>query len=321
LSLEIVDVVATYGAARRPALDNISLVVPDGQTMVVVGPSGAGKTTLLRVVAGLLPVRGGDVRLNGRSLIGLPPQQRRVAVVFQEDTLFAHMTVERNLRFGLRSGDADRDVAEVATALHVAHVRKRRPRELSGGERQRVAMARALLSKPAALLMDEPLAQLDPALRRSVRDEVVGLRQRFSGPIVYVTHDHEEAMSIADTLAVLIDGRIEDAGDPQRVYDAPRSLAVARFLGERPMNLLDGSEICGIRPERVVVAAGGALRGRVVHRERNGADAYITVQTERGIISARVPAETAAAPGDEIALDLPERFVMRFDRSSGVAVC
>jgi ABC-type sugar transport system ATPase subunit len=320
VSLDILDVVAGYGANRPAALDRVSVTVPRGNTLAIVGPSGAGKTTLLRAIAGLLSIRSGDIKLDGRSLIGEPPQRRRIAVVFQEDALFANMTVEANLRFGSHSKTSESDAVDVAKALHVAHLRRRKPRELSGGERQRVSIARALLSDPVALLMDEPLAHLDPALRRSVRDEVVGIRQRFAGPLIYVTHDHEEALAVADSLAVLVDGRIEDSGNPQRVYDAPRSLKAARAIGSRPMNLLDGDTIVGIRPERVVVGAGGALRGRVVRRERTGADAYVTVETQRGILAARVASESAAAPGDEVDVDVPERFVVRYDRASGAAI-
>jgi ABC-type sugar transport system ATPase subunit len=320
VSLDILDVVAGYGANHPAALDCVSATVSSGQTLAIVGPSGAGKTTLLRAIAGLLSIRSGDIKLDGRSLIGVPAQRRRIAVVFQEDALFAHMTVDANLRFGSRSKKIATDTADIAEALHVAHLRRRRPHELSGGERQRVSMARALLSDPAALLMDEPLAHVDPALRRSVRDEVVGIRQRFAGPLIYVTHDHEEALAVADSLAVLIDGRIEDSGDPQRVYDAPRSLAAARAIGSWPMNLLDGETILGIRPERVVVGSGGALRGRVVRRERTGADAYVTVQTQRGMLAARVASESSAELGDEVDVDLPERFVMRYDRASGAAL-
>jgi ABC-type sugar transport system ATPase subunit len=167
--------------------------------------------------------------------------------------------------------------------------------------------------------MDEPLAHLDPALRKSVRDEIAGVRQRFEGPIVYVTHDHEEALAVADTLAVLIDGRIEDAGEPQRVYDAPRNVAVARFLGARPMNVLDDGTF-GIRPERVAIGSGNSLlHGRIVRRESSGADAYLTVETARGTIEARVPSETPGALGDDVGVDLPERYVVRFDRDGRVA--
>ncbi|HEY1429093.1 MAG TPA: ABC transporter ATP-binding protein [Candidatus Tumulicola sp.] len=316
MSLDIVDVVAAYSAGKA-ALDGVSLTVSRGRILVVIGPSGAGKTTLLRAIAGLLRIRSGDIRSNGRNIRDLEPQRRRVAVVFQEDALFPHMSVERNLRFGVRSSDRQ-SVASVARSLHVEPFLKRRPRQLSGGERQRVSIARALLSNPDALLMDEPLAQLDPALRRSVRDEIAGVRQRFDGPIVYVTHDHEEALAIADTLAVLIDGRIEDAGDPQRVYDQPRSVAVARFLGARSMNVLDGGAF-GIRPERIVVGAGGSLRGRVVRRERTGPDAYVTLETQRGTIVARVSSEVTCAQGDDVDIDLPRRYIVPLERAGGAA--
>ncbi len=314
------DLVASYG--RRLALDRVSISVGPGRTLAVVGPSGAGKTTLLRVIAGLLRPRSGDVTLAGRSIVHAPPQRRRIAFVFQDDALFNNMTVRANLRFALRTNGPSSSalLSETATALHVAGVLDRRPRELSGGERQRASMARALLSDPVALLMDEPLAHLDPSLRRTVRDEVVGLRQRFPGPIVYVTHDHAEAMSVGDELAVLIDGRIEDGGDPAVVFDSPRTIGVARFLGDRPMNVLDGDPLLGIRPEHVRVVEGAELRGRVTRREPTGADAYVVVETPRGDITARVPAGLAVRPGDNVELEFPAEFVRRFDRASGVAL-
>jgi ABC-type sugar transport system ATPase subunit len=315
--------VVRHAGDLRCALERVSIEVAAGTTLAVVGPSGAGKTTLLRVIAGLLRANSGDVRLNGESISTKPPQERRIALVFQDDALFANMTVRENLRFALRrrtpSGDAR--IGTTALALHVASQLDRRPRRLSGGERQRASIARALLSEPAALLLDEPLAHLDPSLRRSVRDEVIGLRQQFAGPILYVTHDHVEAMSVANVLAVLVEGRIEDIGEPQRVYDSPRTLAVARFLGERPMNLfeLDGA-ILGIRPERVRVVAGGALAGRVVRRENAGADAYLEVATPRGPLVVRVAAESEVCAGNDIGLDLPAGALRRFDPATGRAI-
>jgi ABC-type sugar transport system ATPase subunit len=316
------DLVASYDGGRRIALDRISITVDPGRTLAVVGPSGAGKSTLLRVIAGLLKPRSGDVTLNGRDLTQTPAQQRRIALVFQDDALFANMTVRANLRFALRSnGPASLAwIEETAAALHVAALLDRRPRELSGGERQRVSMARALLSDPLALLMDEPLAHLDPSLRRAVRDEVAGLRDRFPGPIVYVTHDHAEAMAIGSELAVLVGGRIEDAGDPAVVYDRPRTIGVARFLGDRPMNVLDGSPLEGIRPEHVRIVGDAALRGRVTRREITGADAYLIVETTRGEVTARVPADSTVRANDFVGLEFPDEWVRRFDRSSGVAV-
>ncbi len=311
-----------FGDEARRALDRVSLEVPQGTTLAVVGPSGAGKTTLLRVVAGLLRARSGDVRLDGRSVAGEPPQRRRIALVAQDDALFANMSVRENLRFALRHRQGtDEHLAATAAALHVAKHLDRRPRQLSGGERQRASIARALLSDPLALLLDEPLAHLDPALRRSVRDEVIGVRQRFTGPILYVTHDHAEAMGVGDLLAVLVNGRIEDVGEPQRVYDSPRSLVVARFLGERPMNLFeDRGTIAGIRPERIRLRPDGTLSGSVVRRESTGADAFLEVETGRGRLAVRVPASEPARVGDRIALDLPAESVRRFDPQTGRAV-
>jgi ABC-type sugar transport system ATPase subunit len=304
-----------------PALDRVSIDVAQGSTLAVVGPSGAGKSTLLRVIAGLLLAQEGDVRLDGESVTRLPPQKRRIALVFQDDALFGNMTVRQNLRFAQRREAGDAAVSETALALHVHKHLDRRPRQLSGGERQRASIARALLSDPLALLLDEPLAHLDPSLRRSVRDEVIGVRQRFAGPILYVTHDHVEAMSVGDLLAVLIEGRIEDVGEPQRVYDSPRTVAVARFLGERPMNLFsDGDAIVGIRPERVELTSDGGLRGRIVRRETTGADAYLEVETARGAIVVRVGASREVRSGELVGLELPARFVRRFDADSGMAI-
>ena len=317
------DLVFYYAGYARRALDGVCVEVPQGTTLAVIGPSGAGKTTLLRVIAGLLRPRGGDVRFDGESVLAKPPQERRIALVAQDDALFANMTVRENLRFALRRRRERNDarVRETAAALHVEKHLDRRPRQLSGGERQRASIARALLSDPLALLLDEPLAHLDPALRRSVRDEVIGVRQRFSGPILYVTHDHVEAMSVGDLLAVLVDGRIQDVGEPQRVYDCPQTLTVARFLGERPMNLFNQQgAIVGIRAEHIRVVADGALSGRVARRETTGADAYLDVATERGSLIVRVPASNRVRSGDCIALDLPAACLRRFDAATGQAI-
>jgi ABC-type sugar transport system ATPase subunit len=323
MTLATLALIAGYPGQTRSALDRVSLEVGAGTTLAIVGPSGAGKTTLLRVIAGLLRARGGDVRLDGESLLALPPQERRAALVFQDDALFANMTVRENLRFAVRGKPATREerVAAVATALHVAQRLDRHPRQLSGGERQRASIARALLSDPAVLLLDEPLAHLDPSLRRSVREEIVGVRQRFAGPVLYVTHDHVDALGVGDRLAVLIDGRLEDLGEPQRVYDAPRSIAVARFLGERPMNLFerDGA-MWGIRPERIRLAQDGAHRGRITQRETTGADAYLEVETAHGKMSVRVGASESARAGDLVSLDLPAQWLRRFDAATGIAL-
>ena len=308
-----------FGSHR--ALAAVSLCVADGRTLAVVGPSGAGKSTLLRIVAGLESADAGTVRLGDRDLSALAPQARRIAMVFQSDALIPHADVRQNLAFALRSGPDDARIAGVVDRLHLGSLERRRPAEISGGERQRVAIGRALLSDPLALLLDEPLAHLDPLLRARVRDEVVRVRERFTGPIVYVTHDHVEAMALADDLCVLIDGRIEQTGDPQRVFDAPGNLRVARFLGTPSMNLLHdvhstlgfGDVVVGIRPERLRIDDSGAIAGRVTRRERAGADAFAHVATALGPVVARVPSDEAPEPGTELRLAFARADLRLYD--------
>jgi multiple sugar transport system ATP-binding protein len=321
-ALGVANLIVAYPKSARRAIDGVTLRVEAGRTLAIVGPSGAGKSTLLRAIAGLIEPQSGTIRLGARSLRELPPQQRFVAVVFQDDALFARMNVRANLRFALRQPrDGDARVASAAAAMHVEPLLDRRPGALSGGERQRVAVARALLSDPQALLLDEPLAHLDPSLRGHVRDEILGVRSRFLGPILYVTHDHAEAMIAGDELAVLIDGRIEDSGDPQRVFDRPRTVAVARALGERAMNLLTTNDgVVGIRPEYVRVATESDVQGTIIRRESTGPDAYVRVDTNIGEVSVRLPHESDGRVGERIGLVFPPQHVRRFDPATGVAI-
>ena len=284
-----------FRGAELPALDGVSFSIESARTLGVVGPSGAGKSTLLRILAGLERADVGDIELDGSSIAALEPQARRIAMVFQDAALVPQMSVAANLHFALRDrGDTDR-IHEIARALHLESCLARRPRDLSGGERQRAAIGRALLSDPIALLLDEPLAHVDPFLRARIRDDVVRVRERFAGPIVYVTHDHAEAMAVSDVLAVIVRGRIEQIGEPQRVYDVPANLRVARFLGVPAMNLLSGvgamlgneHAIVGVRCENVSICADGPFEGRVVRCEQTGADTYVYVTTSHGNVVVR----------------------------------
>jgi ABC-type sugar transport system ATPase subunit len=321
-ALDVRDVVVQYARAAAPAVADVSFSVPAGRTLSVVGPSGAGKSTLLRAICGLVRIAHGDIAIDGRSVVREPPQERRAAMVFASDALARTMTIRQNLRFVLRDRDGAHRIEDVARALDVhAHLEKF-PQQLSTGERQRVSIARAVLSDPAVLLLDEPLAPLDPDLRVRVRDEIVHVRQRFAGPIVFVTHDHSDAMAVADDLVVMIDGSVEDAGDPQRVFDHPATARAAAFLGARPMNLLPGDVfgwkgdvLAGFRPERAtLVTDERPLRGRVERVERTGADVYVHVRTPHGLVIVRAPAAHAPAIGSDTAIAVAQEDLCRYDK-------
>ncbi|MEQ1437948.1 ABC transporter ATP-binding protein [Fontimonas sp. SYSU GA230001] len=228
----------------RTIIDDLSLQVDAGELLVVAGPSGSGKSTLLRTLAGLLPATHGRIELDGRDIGDLPPGQRDIAMMFQSDTLYPHLSVLENLCFGLRARGASRTDArmrarEIATRLGIAELLERPPHALSGGQRQRVALGRALLRQPRLFLMDEPLSSLDAPLRVRARAELMQLHRSLRSATLFVTHDQVEAMALADRLAIIEHGRLLQVGTPRDVYARPDSLAVARFLGAPAINLLD----------------------------------------------------------------------------------
>jgi spermidine/putrescine transport system ATP-binding protein len=286
------------------ALENLNLTVGAGEFFSLLGPSGCGKTTTLRLIAGFDRPDQGRVLLQGRDMTRVPPHRRPVNLVFQNYALFPHLNVWDNVAFGPRSlrlpeTDIRRRVGEVLEVVRLADLARRRPQQLSGGQQQRVALARALVNAPAALLLDEPLAALDPDLRRTMRAELQRIQRQVGITFVLVTHDREEALSLSDRLAVLHEGRLEQVGSPRQLYNSPRSAVVATFLGAA--NLLSdgaGSGVRLLRPERLrlrsCAPAEGerGLRARVRELVFQGATVEVRLRTERD--QALVAIDTAA---------------------------
>ena len=247
------DIVKIFGGVA--AVNGITLTVPDGEFMVLLGPSGCGKTTFLRIICGLEQQTSGDLIIGGDVVNEMPPRARGVAMMFQSYGLYPHYTVRHNIAFPLKTQRVPR--AEIAKKvdwasqmLGIDHLLDRRPRQLSGGERQRVALARALVREPTALLLDEPLSNLDAKLRASARHEIKQFQQRVGTTCIYVTHDQVEAMGMGDRIAVIDHGKIRQVGTPAQIYDDPADRFVATFVGTPPMNLLTRNESClGFRPE------------------------------------------------------------------------
>ena len=225
------------------AVDGVDLEIAHGEFVVFVGPSGCGKSTMLRLISGLESVTAGRIRIGGRDMTHAPPSRRGVAMVFQSYALFPHMTAAENIAFGLRLARTPKDeitrrVTEVAATLQIEALLERYPRELSGGQRQRVAIGRSIIRDPQVFLFDEPLSNLDAALRVRMRLEIARLHDRLDATMVYVTHDQTEAMTLADRIVVINDGRIEQVGAPVHLYDAPANLFVAGFIGAPAMNFV-----------------------------------------------------------------------------------
>jgi multiple sugar transport system ATP-binding protein len=247
------DIVKRFGDV--PAVNGITLTVPDGEFMVLLGPSGCGKTTFLRIICGLEQQTSGDLKIGGNVVNDIPPRARGVAMMFQSYGLYPHYTVRNNIAFPLRtqrvpSAEIEKKVAWASQLLGIGHLLGRRPRQLSGGERQRVALARALVREPTALLLDEPLSNLDAKLRASARQEIKQFQQRVGITTIYVTHDQVEAMGMGDRIAVIDHGQIRQVGTPAAIYDDPADRFVATFVGTPPMNIVARNGMyLGFRPE------------------------------------------------------------------------
>ena len=348
----------------RAVIDGLSLQVRAGERLVLVGPSGSGKSTLLRLIAGLAAPDSGTIAIAGRDVTGLPADQRNVAMVFQSYALFPHMSIEDNLSFGMQARRQEkllvrRRVLEVAAQLGLEALLGRLPRELSGGERQRVALGRAMLREPALFMLDEPLSNLDAQLRVQTRSEILAVHARLQTTMVYVTHDQVEALSLGDRVGVLHEGRLQQLGTPQQVYEQPRTLFVARFIGSPPMNTLEvqaappgqvqrgdtlftlppalagrigagGREwVLGVRPEHVCVQGsawapgpptGPVLEGVVQQAAYAGDQVYLQVAAKGSSLVARVEPGFVAQPGQTVGLWLQPEHLHLFDPASGLSL-
>ena len=283
-------------AGRRAGVLGIDLEVGDGELLVLVGPSGCGKSTLLRLIAGLDTPTSGRILIDGVDVTGLPPQARDLAMVFQSYALYPHMSVYDNLAYSLRVRRRDARTIEsrvsaAADALDLRALLERRPAQLSGGQRQRVALGRALVREPKAFLLDEPLSNLDPALRSQARAEILRLQRRLGATMIYVTHDQEEAMTLGHRVALMREGRLEQLGPPLELYEKPANTFVARFIGSPPMNVLPATvagiaapsdATVGIRPHDVIVGSDGTarLRATVDVVEPRGHDSVVHLRLE-----------------------------------------
>ena len=333
-----------FGATA--ALRDVSLSCAGGRFFVLLGPSGCGKSTLLRVIAGLDTQHSGHVMIGGRDVTELPPKDRGIAMVFQNYALFPHLSVAENIVFGLRArkvprAERDRRLLRAAELLGLTQLLSRRPNQLSGGQQQRVALARAVVAEAPICLMDEPLSNLDAKLRTEMRRELRTLQRRLGITMIYVTHDQAEALSMADQVVLLNEGRVEQDSPPAELYARPASLFAASFIGTPAMSLLrlapreDGAVIAGtngpvvapanaahailgVRPEEVSLTDGAGISAAVISAEYLGAETVLScaVGTPAQVIQARLPGNHSLAAGTAVQLRLPRRLHL-FDPATG----
>ena len=331
-------------------IKGVDLAVADGELVIFVGPSGCGKSTLLRLISGLEEATLGDIIIDGRNVTGLPPAQRGMAMVFQSYALYPHMSVRDNIGFPLKMAGVPADkvrakVDEAAAILKLEEYLERKPKALSGGQRQRVAIGRAIVRDPSAFAFDEPLSNLDAALRVEMRFEIAKLHQQLGATMIYVTHDQVEAMTLADRIVVLEGGRVEQIGAPLDLYESPDNLFVAQFIGSPKMNLMDcgpaeggvsvaGASIptrpidrsagggapvtLGVRPEHIAVSGPGEgqLTGLVEVSEHLGSDTFLYVTVEGvGTLTVRSPGHVRVKAGEQVGLSVESGREHLFDRA------
>ena len=305
-----------------------NLDIADRSFVVFVGPSGCGKTTLLRLIAGLEDVTDGKIFIDGKNVVAVPPARRGLSMVFQSYALYPHMSVRGNIAFGLKmaglpKAEINRKVEAAPATLNLSPYLDRKPRELSGGQRQRVAIGRAIVREPKAFLFDEPLSNLDAALRVQMRLEVTRLQKQLGTTAIYVTHDQVEAMTMADKIVVLNGGKIEQYGTPLELYEKPANLFVAGFIGSPRMNFVtdgaaakQGAATIGVRPEHLKIARDGeGWPGTIMVAEHLGSDTFLYIDCGAiGTLTARHVGELSLAPGDRIVLSPEPARIHRFDK-------
>jgi sn-glycerol 3-phosphate transport system ATP-binding protein len=339
MQIELENVTKAWGVVR--AVDGVSFTASEGELLVVLGPSGCGKSTILRLIAGLETVTGGSIRIGGRDVTDLPPAGRNVSMVFQSYALFPHLNVAENIIFGLKvrkleSAERRRRLERAVALLGLQGLLHRKPAELSGGQRQRVALGRAIVSEAPVCLMDEPLSNLDAKLRHEMRREIRMLQQRLGITMIYVTHDQVEAMTMADKIALLDAGHVEQFAPPDELYARPATLFAAGFIGTPPMNLLplqdaEGAQshlpgrglaephenlVLGVRPEKIALADSG-LPAEVLSLEYLGADSLIACKVGDREWIVRQSGKIRLAAGDRIHLIWPEAENHWFEAKSG----
>jgi multiple sugar transport system ATP-binding protein len=306
-----------------------------GESLIIPGgPSGCGKSTLLRLIAGLEDLTSGQILIDGEEVSDVPPARRGLSMVFQSYALYPHMSVRSNIGFGLKMAGLPRaeieaKVARAAATLNLTEYLDRKPRQLSGGQRQRVAIGRAIVRQPKAFLFDEPLSNLDAALRVNMRVEIMQLHRQLGVTMIYVTHDQVEAMTMADRIVVLNKGNIEQVGSPLELYNAPNSLFVAGFIGSPRMNFITGEHAArykaatiGIRPEHMAIrSSGGDLQGTIMLVEHLGSDSFLHVDCgQTGRLTVRAPGDYGGGAGDSVALHFDAARIHCFDSKGKVLV-
>ena len=345
-SLEIAGINKRFGNGDKSVevLRRVDIHVAPGEFLILVGPSGCGKSTLLNIIAGLDHPTEGEVRIGGKNVVGMPPRDRDIAMVFQSYALYPTMSVADNIGFALEmrkmpKAERQKRIDEVAAMLQISHLLDRRPSQLSGGQRQRVAMGRALARQPQLFLFDEPLSNLDAKLRVEMRAEIKRLHQASGITSVYVTHDQVEAMTLGSRIAVMKGGVVQQLGTPDDIYNRPANTYVATFIGSPTMNLLRGAAtggqfgiqgaalnlaapasanevLLGVRPEHLVMQDSAPWRGKVSVVEPTGPDTYVVVDTAAGSVTLRTDAQTRVQPGDSVGLAVEPANAHWFDASS-----